>query len=171
MISNVDVLPTLLDLVGMQIPSNLHGRSFRGLLAGTDYLPREAVFAEKTYHTYYDPMRAIRTERWKLIANFENAPWQETSPDYFNNAKCYVEVSKALDVPYPVMYHPPIEFFDLHNDPCEQHNLADATEHAATRDDLIRRLRHWMRETEDPLLDGPMAQGAYCERMRVFKNV
>ncbi len=171
MISNVDVLPTLLDLAGMPLPSNLHGRSFKGLLAEEYYVPREAVFAEKTYHTYYDPMRAIRTERWKLIANFENAPWQETSPDYCNNAKSYVEVSKALDVPYPVMYHPPIEFFDLDDDPDEQHNLADTPEHATIRDDLIRKLREWMEESEDPLLDAPMAQGAYCERMEAFKAI
>src|SRR5207237_1328138 len=49
LISNVLVTPTLVEAVGMPIPSNLHGRSFWPLLQGGDYVPRQEVFAEKTY--------------------------------------------------------------------------------------------------------------------------
>ncbi len=170
MISNVDVLPTLLDLAGLSCPENLHGRSFAGLISGGDYIPNDVVYAEKTYHTYYDPMRAIRTERWKLIANFECAPWQETSPDYLNNAKGYPEISKALHVSSANHYHPPFELYDLDNDPHEQHNLAEESDKKSVRDELIRSLRSWMEKTDDPLLDGPMAQGAYRHRMAEFKT-
>jgi len=171
MISNIDVLPTLLDFAGLKHASNLHGRSFHSLPTGDAYMPNDAVFAEKTYHTYYDPMRAIRTDRWKLIANFEFAPYQETSPDYFNNAKSYPEVSLALGVRGEKLYHPPFELYDLDADPNEQHNLADDPEHEATRNDLIRRLRQWMADTADPLLDGPIPQGAYRQRMAAFRNI
>ena len=169
LISNVDVMPTILELLGMEVPANVQGRSFKALIAGRSYQPRDAVFAEKTYHTYYDPMRGVRTERWKLIANFEFAPWQEVSPDYNNNAKSYVEVAKAR--PYPAHYHPPFELYDLQADPWEQKNLADDPKCRNVRDELVRRLRKWMQETGDPLLDGPMAQATYRNRMAAFMNV
>ena len=169
LISNVDVMPTLLERIDLPCPNNVQGRSFLGLLTGGEYRPNEMIFAEKTYHTYYDPMRAVRNARWKLIANFENAPWQETAPDYFDNGKSYVEVAKALNVSYQVQYHPLLELFDLENDPHELRNMADDACLAAVRDELLRALRKWMEETGDPLLHGPMAQGAYKERMRAFK--
>ncbi|MDE0838184.1 MAG: hypothetical protein OSB41_03930 [Kiritimatiellae bacterium] len=112
-------------------------------------------------------MRTVRTNRWKLIANFEFAPSQETPPDYKVNAKCYVEVSNVLNK----YCHPPLELFDLKNDPWEQINLAEDPKHANTRDELIQELYRWMQRTGDPLLDGPMAQGAYRQRMREFKDV
>ena len=169
MISNVDFVPSMLDLLGVEVPAAVQGRSFKGLVAGTGYMPNEAVFVEKTYHTYYDPMRAIRTEQWKLIANFEFAPYQETSPDYGNNAKCYVEVAKAK--PPSTMYHPPFELYDLNADPWEQNDLAEDPEYRTIRDQLVRRLREWMQETGDPLLEGPIPQGAYGKRMEAFVGI
>jgi arylsulfatase A-like enzyme len=171
MISNVDVMPTLLELAGLPVPQNLHGRSFAGLIHGEAYDATELIFAEKTYHTYYDPMRAVRSRRWKLIANFENAPWQEVSPDYDNNGKSYIEIARALNVPYEVQYHPPFELFDLEADPHEQNNLVDDLLYRDVRDDLIKKLWEWMSRTGDPLLNGPMAQGAYRQRMQEFQRI
>ncbi len=111
-------------------------------------------------------MRAIRTERWKLIANFEFAPQQETSALYNHDSKSYAEILRAQ--PLNPMYHPPFELYDLQSDPLERRNLADEPAHAERRDTLIRRLRQWMMDTKDPLLDGPIAQAAYRKRMKEF---
>ena len=52
MISNVDFVPTILDFLDIEIPENIQGHSFKGLITGEGYKPREAIFAEKTYHNY-----------------------------------------------------------------------------------------------------------------------
>ncbi len=173
MISNVDFAPTILDFLDIEIPENIQGRSFKGLITREGYEPREAIFAEKTYYVYYDPMRAIRTEKWKLIANFEPAYWHELYPHLIINSN-YVEIYKALASLHEKRYspyHPPFELYDLEADPWEGNNLAENSEFKDIRDRLIKQLRQWMQDTGDPLLEGPMAQGAYRNRMSVFKDL
>ena len=72
LISNVDVTPTLLRRTrhASARPTCRVG-AFWPLLQGMPFTPRAEVFAEKTFHTYYEPMRAIRTARHKLIVNLE----------------------------------------------------------------------------------------------------
>ncbi len=48
-IEAVDVVPTLLDWCGVQVPSIMQGRSFRGLLEGGEYVKRESAFIEFRY--------------------------------------------------------------------------------------------------------------------------
>jgi arylsulfatase A-like enzyme len=157
MVSNVDVAPSLLEALGMQIQSNMHGQSFWPLLTGAAFTPRSEIFAEKTFHTYYEPMRAVRTARHKLIVNFE--------------------VSTRVDVPadvrespiYPLMLagldgiRPPVELYDLDHDRWEQRNLADDPDYADIQSDLRQRLLHWMHSTDDPLLRGPVPSPYYAD--------
>ena len=57
LVSNVDVLPTLLDLPGIEIDAEMQGRSLLPLLDGDECEPREMIFAEKGYHGYHGPVR------------------------------------------------------------------------------------------------------------------
>lgn len=46
LVETVDLVPTLLDLVGVPVPVNVQGRSLAPLMTGSGYTPREAVFSE-----------------------------------------------------------------------------------------------------------------------------
>ena len=170
MISNVDFVPTILDFLDIEIPENIQGRSFKGLITGEGYKPHEEIFAEKDSH---DSMRTIRTEKWKLIANFEFAQWQQIAPAPIRAAKTYknyVEIAMALAPPHEKLFHPPFELYDLEVDPWEGNNLAENSEFKDIRDRLIKQLRQWMQNTGDPLLEGPMTTVAHRNRMNAFKK-
>lgn len=67
----IDVLPTLLDLVGIPALPVAQGRSLRPLWTEGE-LPARTYFAESNHET---AGLAMRTERWKLIRS-RNAPMQ-----------------------------------------------------------------------------------------------
>ena len=71
MVSHVDLVPTLLKGLGLAAVPGLHGTSYWPALQREGDEHRRQVFAEKTFHTAYEPQRAVRTERHKLIVNLE----------------------------------------------------------------------------------------------------
>ena len=48
LVSNIDVMPTLLDRLGLPIPEGVEGRSFAPLLTGDAFEPRREAFSEAT---------------------------------------------------------------------------------------------------------------------------
>jgi arylsulfatase A-like enzyme len=156
LLSNIDLLPTLLDLSGTPIPPAVQGRSFWPLLRGEPYRPRAEIFAEKTYHSYADPMRAIRTERYKYIRNFEATFLVEVPGDIQEGAIFRADPSR-----YVGATHPAVELYDLATDPLEQANRAGDPALTTIQDDLDQRLWSWMEATADPLLAGPVPSPAY----------
>jgi N-sulfoglucosamine sulfohydrolase len=149
--SHVDIYPTLLELAGAEIPPHTHGRSLLPLARQRTTRVRDELFAELTYHAAYDPQRAIRTDRHKLIRHFGDRlepvlPNVDDSPSK----------SLLVEAGWGTQPRPRVELYDLIMDPAEMRNLANVPEFAGLRDQLDRRLRAWMVETADPLLDGPV---------------
>lgn len=163
MISNVDVLPTILEAAGVSVPERIQGRSFLPLLRGETYLPRTEIYAEKTYHSYYDPMRAIRTERFKYIRNFETSFLVEVPGD----------VQQGIIFPrhtalYSGSEHPPTELYDLEVDPWEQGNLTGLGRVGEIERRLASQLQTWMEQTDDPLLSGPVPSPSWRQGMEAM---
>ena len=150
LVSNIDVLPTLLEAAGVAVPDGVQGRS---LLGGGG---RDAIFAEKTFHSYYDPMRCIRTHRHKLIRNFETGFAVEVPGDIQAGPIFRADPTRySRDRPHVV------ELYDLAEDPLEQRNLSGMDEVADVEKKLSAELWRWMRETDDPLLKGPVPSPRY----------
>jgi arylsulfatase A-like enzyme len=151
MVSNVDVFPTLCDYLDIEPPGWLQGVSFMPLVRGEAEEVRKELFAEVSYHAAYEPMRAVRTDRWKYIRRFE----ERDGPVLPN---CDDSPSKQLwlEHGWRDMVPPQEALYDLIFDPNEAHNLAGDPDHAATLDEMRNRLDRWMEETDDPLLSGPV---------------
>jgi arylsulfatase A-like enzyme len=150
-VSHLDVYPTLCELAGVDAPPWLQGASLMPLVRGETERLHEAIFAETTYHAAYQPHRAIRTERWKYIRRFD---------DYEHPvlANCDDSESKnvLVEAGWGDQVVPEEQLYDLVLDPAEGRNLAGEAASREVREELRGRLEAWMRETEDPLLDGPV---------------
>ncbi|HEX5164146.1 MAG TPA: sulfatase [Thermomicrobiales bacterium] len=163
MTSNVDVFPTLIELAGLPPDERVQGRSLRHLLDGEATTFREHVFSELTYHDYYDPRRAVRSTTHKLIVNFSAAPsFMDPTQSWQPRSRPVVPANPAE------AYHPPVELYDLRTDPNEWINLADDPAYATTRAELLVQLLTWMRDTSDPLLDGPVLSPSHERAIRAL---
>ena len=149
LVSHVDVLPTVLEAAGAEPAPCIQGRSFLPLLQGEPYEPRRHVFAEKTHHCLYDPMRCIRTERYKFIHNFGRLRAIEVPAD------AEMDVLACMGEVY-ARRRPCTELYDLADDPVERANLSGHPEYAAIESELKDTLLSWLTETDDPLLKGHM---------------
>ncbi len=148
MVSHIDVFPTICELLDLEPPPWLQGRSVLPLVHGHADEVNEQIFAEVTYHASFEPMRAVRTKRHKyirrlhdrdrpMLANYDGGPsknvWMEHGfADRRVDREC---------------------LFDLIFDPNEAHNIAGDPDCADALADMRQRLDAWMRETGDPLLD------------------
>ena len=150
LISHEDVYATILELCGIELPENTDGISFASQLyqGQADRPVRDCVYVEKTYHDNYDPMRGLRTQRYKFVLNFD--------------AQTLYDVRIATAPLYnwfrfPFKKEGRIELYDLQADPVESKNLADDPAYASLCAQFQIQLAQWMKRTDDPLLDGPIA--------------
>jgi len=145
--SGVDLLPTLLGLLGIQVPPDVDGLSHADALFTPEPIApvRDHVYTTKTYHDSFDPIRAIRTKDYSYIENYVprpllDLPWDiEESP------------SGIAVAPYVTAPRPQRELYDLRADPTETSNLLDAAtgDSDAIAADLAVRLHDWRQRTGD----------------------
>ena len=157
LVSHLDIFPTICELLGLQKPEWLQGYSFLSMLErGSDGI-REEIFSEVTYHAAYEPMRCIRTNRYKFIRSFDSYDRPLLSNIDDGLSKSFLmehglgELKKESEM-----------LFDLYHDPVERINLVGDEKYNEVYNKLSGRLSQWMKETQDPLLKGqaPLPKGA-----------
>jgi arylsulfatase A-like enzyme len=147
--SGVDLLPTLLELVGITPGNDIDGLSHAAKIVAQQDDPEEVrdhVYTEKTFHDSFDPIRAIRTKEYSYIENYAQRPLLDLPLDIEESASGQA-VEPFIHAPRPAR-----ELYDLIADPTETTNLlvgqvTDDAEKIA--DELAARLNDWRQQTGD----------------------
>ena len=71
LISQIDLFPTICDLLEVRYPSWLEGRSLMPIIRGQKDQVNDEIFAEVNYHAAYEPKRRVRSSRWNYIRNYD----------------------------------------------------------------------------------------------------
>ncbi|MBC7234945.1 MAG: sulfatase [Chloroflexi bacterium] len=147
MVSQIDIFPTICELAAIAPPPWLQGKSWLPLLRGERAEIHDDIFAEVTYHAAYEPMRCVRTRRYKYIRRFDD----RDAPVLPN---CDDSPSKALWMDHGWAERAPAaeQLYDLIFDPNETNNLAADPALTGVLADMRGRLQRWMERTDDPLL-------------------
>lgn len=141
LVSQLDVFPTLCEVLDIPKPDWLEGASLLALTRGETGEIHDAVFGELNFHGGYRPTRTIRTTRWRYVHN-------------------WYSYAKRGDLAVA-----PEELYDLSADPLEQRNLAGRPALARVQAELAGKLRAWMQRVHDPLLTGKIDPPAtYVEK-------
>jgi N-sulfoglucosamine sulfohydrolase len=178
LVSELDLTPTLLDLLGLASLPKSHGASLRGVLEGRPGAKgHDFIFAEISDRGPLpnDGMqeRSVFDGRWHLIYREKLQPaWRQVQADSKDwkpwGNRTYAETVRLKDQ-FPQLYRilaemdpqslggkvPALELYDLQTDPDEMHNLAGRTPGQSQRDRLYTALHQWVRDTADTAVRPP----------------
>lgn len=172
LVSAVDLMPTVLEGLGLQVPDGVQGRSFFPLLRGQNLPDRDKVF--KAYNEnaagQRAPMRAVQTSRFLYIFN----PWSSPPPPEIlrpwslrrftmrsaamgtDTWRTMVDLSRYdLRLAWRVdlfRHRVPEELYDVQADPDCLENLVDDPRYSTQLAGLRSDLEQWMRSTGDHAL-------------------
>jgi arylsulfatase A-like enzyme len=169
-----DVAPTFLEAAGVEVPKEMTGKSLMPVLLGKEgaAAAREAVYVERERHARARagnvgyPARAVRTDRYLYIRNFEPERWPAGDPDLEASQGVFSDIDagptktflleKRGEVVIDRFFHlatdkrPAEELYDVQADPDCLVNLAGRDASAGAKGEMRGKLDAWMKETADP---------------------
>jgi arylsulfatase A-like enzyme len=150
--NSIDIMPSILNAAGFDIPKDIQGRSYWPLVTGAasgEY--QGAIFTEMTTHVDKMPCRAARTTEWKYIRNYSSSA---IGLDLLKQTEW---ANRLCELPNQPWKRPRVqeELYYLKIDPNEQKNLAEDPNYKADLDRMRTLLDDHMRLTKDPYLGRP----------------
>ena len=177
LVSELDLLPTLLDLLGVRYDSPLHGKSLKPLLeAKGEATGHDFIFAEVSGRSLDKPRgmeeRAVLDATHHLILRSRldepkviNADLRDMKPwinrvygELVRRKADFPDAFRMLQImdPHALGGNPPlIELYDLQNDPGQLHNLAAEPAQKPHLDRLMSAFKKWHADTSDSLMVVP----------------
>ena len=163
LISNIDILPTLLDFAKIKIPKMIQGKSFYPLLIGGKYKRNTSIFAEKTYHEGFDPIRCVRNHNYKLIINFDSDRTIRVPSDIMKGGTYKTMLDKLINV------RERFELYNIQLDKYENYNLANKDDFKLIKNELMKKINKWMKDTKDPLYSSKIQSPYLLDTLRELK--
>ena len=172
-INLMDLAPTFLEVAGIKPLPEMSGRSFLGLLEGTEKPgSRNEVFLERERHANVRkgdlsyPIRALRTPEFLYIRNLKPDRWPAGDPEKWKAVGPFGDVDDGPTKRFILAHRtepaitnlfrlsfekrPAEELYDLKADLYQTNNVAGQPAYAIPLNGLRARLAHWMEETKDP---------------------
>lgn len=171
LVSELDLLPTLLDILGITYDAPLHGKSLKPLIEGqNDAQGHDFIFAEVSGRSLNQKRgmeeRAVIDATHQLILRSRldepkviNADLRDMKPwinrvygEIVRRKADFPDAFRMLQVmdPHALDGDPPlIELYDLQSDPGQLHNLANDPAAKPHLDRLMTAFKNWHTETND----------------------
>ncbi|MDO8545210.1 MAG: sulfatase [Opitutaceae bacterium] len=161
LISAVDMLPTILDVLGRSHPKGMDGRSFAPVLRGETQEGRDYMVAEYNENAGGNrhPMRSIITKEYGYLFN----PWSNgermmatatKGTITYRRMQVLAKTDSDVRARLNLFDHRVLEeMYNYTTDPDALKNLIDDPKHRAERERLTKLLDAWMVKTGDPMLD------------------
>lgn len=151
-ISQIDLVPTICDILSLNKPEYLEGKSFYKVFNDINTKINEYIFAEVNFHTSYEPIRCIRTERYKYIRYYDKT-WNKINVSNMDES---VPKSFILDNGLREKVKYSERLFDLYYDSNEQNNLINDNSYSEVKEGLIKVLDDHLNKTNDPIIKGEL---------------
>jgi arylsulfatase A-like enzyme len=173
-----DLAPTFLQAAGLKIPSMMSAQSMADIFADRETKERDAAYIAMERHDGCRaggkgyPCRAIRTEDYLYIHNFEPTRWPSGSPDASVCARAlpYGEIDSSPTKTFLMEnrdvhgvaelaelsfgMRPAEELYDLRNDPEQMKNVAGSPAYEQVQAEMRERLFDRLTAANDPRVVG-----------------
>ena len=154
----IDFAPTILSIVGLEIPKVYQGIAFLGSKKSKNRR-NYSYSASDRFDEVTDRIRAVKTKKYKYIRNYDT-----NKPHALNNSYrtqmalmrhlTALNESNLLSAEQKLWFNVPKnleEFYDLENDPFELNNLIGEKKYSKEIENLRIQLDNWIDQINDPV--------------------